>query len=406
VKERLGMSIRTFQQRVSLERKFWRFEELGPACFRGEISPAKANLVAKIAVGASEEEWIERARQVTLRELRAEVEGDIRVIQGTVCGHESQCPLPPPLPGVQMFSTSGGTEGQDPGKEPGTEPALDPQLSAKTGGPEPDLAGNPGSDAVPTSFPTQSTSMGKKQTDDRGNYSEHWVTIGFWGEPQLEDLWASALRMCRRMVKKEWEARTEKLRQAWKELKAQQEKERQRRWRAKLRRRAKKLKKGQDLYASYEHWRAAQDWDKHRDRQREREEYEELFTCPYFEDWQCANLILDHFLAVWPEEKPGELTLQREVYERDGWRCTVPGCTCTGPLNPHHIELRSQGGSDEKKNLTSVCFFHHIDFIHTGKIRVTGEAPDNLIWEIGIQDDGTPLYVYHGDVLVEASALL
>ena len=208
---------------------------------------------------------------------------------------------------------------------------------------------------------------------------------------------AAALEMCRRLAKNVWEAHTVELRKAWEKQKAKAEKQRKRRRRGKLSRRAKRLKKGQPLYASHLHQQAANDWDRLPDRRT----FEEVHPCPDLDDWQCADVIIDHFMSVWPGEKTGKLKEQYAIYERDGWRCAVPGCTCTGPLNAHHIKLRSQGGSDEPSNLITVCFFHHIEFIHNARIRVKGRAPDELIWELGIQDDGTPLYVYHGDVLVE-----
>jgi hypothetical protein len=67
------------------------------------------------------------------------------------------------------------------------------------------------------------------------------------------------------------------------------------------------------------------------------------------------------------------------VLERDGWKCTYPGCGARASLHVHHIVFRSRGGSDDPWNLTVVCNFHH-NLIHTEKIAVRGRAPATLEW--------------------------
>jgi len=47
------------------------------------------------------------------------------------------------------------------------------------------------------------------------------------------------------------------------------------------------------------------------------------------------------------------------VFERDGYRCTVPGCTSQRNLHAHHVLFRSAGGSDDLANLTTLCAAHH-----------------------------------------------
>jgi hypothetical protein len=70
------------------------------------------------------------------------------------------------------------------------------------------------------------------------------------------------------------------------------------------------------------------------------------------------------------------------LLERDGWRCSVPGCSAHGPLHLHHIVFRAHGGGDEAENLTSMCNLHHLA-LHDGWIRCVGRAPDGLYWELG-----------------------
>jgi hypothetical protein len=33
-------------------------------------------------------------------------------------------------------------------------------------------------------------------------------------------------------------------------------------------------------------------------------------------------------------------------------------------------------------NLTSLCVAHHLRGVHKGRIRVTGKAPDQLVWMV------------------------
>ena len=41
----------------------------------------------------------------------------------------------------------------------------------------------------------------------------------------------------------------------------------------------------------------------------------------------------------------------------------IPSVRCVGPLDPHHIRRRGQGGPDSLDNLVSLCRAHH-DWTH------------------------------------------
>lgn len=71
-------------------------------------------------------------------------------------------------------------------------------------------------------------------------------------------------------------------------------------------------------------------------------------------------------------------TLRRKVMERDGNRCTVPGCRNSRFLEIHHIHPFRKSGKNKAKNLTTICSRCHSD-IHEGKLSVEGEAP-LLVW--------------------------
>jgi len=80
--------------------------------------------------------------------------------------------------------------------------------------------------------------------------------------------------------------------------------------------------------------------------------------------------------------------------ERDGWRCQAPGCFSRRNLHAHHVVFRSRGGGDDDDNRTTICWSCHLHGVHEGRIKVTGEAPSALSWEVGCRRDGPPLRVY------------
>jgi 5-methylcytosine-specific restriction endonuclease McrA len=73
-----------------------------------------------------------------------------------------------------------------------------------------------------------------------------------------------------------------------------------------------------------------------------------------------------------------------EIFARDGFRCTSPGCRSRRNLQAHHIAFRSRGGSDDPSNLTTLCAACHQFALHTAQtLRVRGRAPHRLVWEMG-----------------------
>ncbi len=107
--------------------------------------------------------------------------------------------------------------------------------------------------------------------------------------------------------------------------------------------------------------------------------------------------MLDHALRSWDVTDPWlRRRMKREyaVFERDGWRCTVPGCSSRRNLHAHHIVFRSAGGGDEAENQTSLCAFHHLRGVHAGTVRVQGTAPGALWFELGVRAGRAPLARY------------
>jgi len=119
---------------------------------------------------------------------------------------------------------------------------------------------------------------------------------------------------------------------------------------------------------------------------------------------ECLYVLCLVFLRQTGQEDSGQSRVRRQALERAGYRCEVPGCACRTNLHVHHIQRRSQGGSDELENLAVACAAHHLRHLHGGTMLVEGADPGTRIWEIGLQE-GEPWRVYCDDRLVDGEAL-
>jgi hypothetical protein len=106
---------------------------------------------------------------------------------------------------------------------------------------------------------------------------------------------------------------------------------------------------------------------------------------------EAVRFMFEHFHDVWDETR---VPRRHAVFARDGWRCTVPGCSSYRNLQDHHIVYRSQGGSDDLSNRTTLCAWHHLRGEHEGRIRVTGTAPEGLHFELGLREGQPSLASY------------
>lgn len=104
--------------------------------------------------------------------------------------------------------------------------------------------------------------------------------------------------------------------------------------------------------------------------------------------------MLAHVLDVWTD-----VPRHRDpVFEREGWRCAVPGCSSRSALHDHHVKFRSRGGSNRLENRVAVCVWHHQLGIHgDGSVVVHGYAPDRLFWQLGCKAGRQPLLRLEGD---------
>ena len=71
---------------------------------------------------------------------------------------------------------------------------------------------------------------------------------------------------------------------------------------------------------------------------------------------------------------------RRKVAVRDRFTCCYPGCTATRFVEEHHIVHREHGGDHALSNLCLLCDSHHAAH-HEGLIRISGRAPDRLVFE-------------------------
>ncbi len=108
---------------------------------------------------------------------------------------------------------------------------------------------------------------------------------------------------------------------------------------------------------------------------------------------EALDAMLEHAFEAWTSDTGKEMRAAHRVFARDGWRCTVPGCSSYRELHDHHIRFRSAGGTDAESNRTTLCAWHHLRAVHAGpaRLRLRGRAPRHLRFELGLrQKRGAP----------------
>lgn len=97
-------------------------------------------------------------------------------------------------------------------------------------------------------------------------------------------------------------------------------------------------------------------------------------------DKSFVEFMLDSVWEVWgPRFK--RTRAYEHIYVRDRCRCSNPVCS-RRTLGPHHLVYRSQGGTDDDENLTTLCPVCHLHGVHEGRIRVSPPA-SNMRWVLG-----------------------
>ena len=110
-------------------------------------------------------------------------------------------------------------------------------------------------------------------------------------------------------------------------------------------------------------------------------------------DWRAFERLIDHARAEWLAQPRH----RDPIFERDGWRCTVPACTSRCNLHDHHIQWRSRGGNNAQDNRSTVCAGHHLHGIHAGFIATSGHAPHAIHWQLGVARGRPPFLELLGD---------
>jgi len=120
-------------------------------------------------------------------------------------------------------------------------------------------------------------------------------------------------------------------------------------------------------------------------------------------EWECVEHVLEAFVAAWSVRKTAAWQRRYRIFERDGWRCRVPGCSSRANLQVHHVVFRSNGGGEDDGNLATLCATHHLRGIHQGRLRCHA-LPDGLLaWEFAPDPVDGPLLRYVEDVSWEAA---
>jgi len=89
-----------------------------------------------------------------------------------------------------------------------------------------------------------------------------------------------------------------------------------------------------------------------------------------------ADLCPDRAAPLGPAAKNRHVPedVRRTVEARDGFRCRVPGCTSSGPLEISHLQPYRDGAPMDPRVLAQHCSVHN-RLIESGKLTITGYAP-------------------------------
>jgi hypothetical protein len=107
-----------------------------------------------------------------------------------------------------------------------------------------------------------------------------------------------------------------------------------------------------------------------------------------------AILLTEYLLNVKAHHKAAH---NNRVFERDGYKCQVLGCSNRRNIHSHHLEFRSHGGCDAQHNRLSLCAAHHLWILHIlHGLKIEGTAPNELTFTFGPNSgpEGQPFMVY------------
>lgn len=77
---------------------------------------------------------------------------------------------------------------------------------------------------------------------------------------------------------------------------------------------------------------------------------------------------------------------RRACFDRDGWRCQMPGCSVAWPLEAHHVVPLAAGGAEyDVDNCLTLCSAHHVE-MHRERLDAQRQAWADFVAEL--MDDG------------------
>lgn len=436
-REVLGVAGRTAQAMARLSRELGARPLLAAAVRRGEVTPRKAEVVLGVALGREEAEWVERARRFTVRELAADAGGQAepeaweRVVAAaspeTVARFEEAMELAGRLLGPtsqrwerlevlcqEFLGAHRGPGWDEPPACDAAKDSLQEALERETRrwaaleAVEPVPAPEVGDDLAPRVIDARLRELAemRRRWDDLVGQLAHavrekalWSDLGF---ASFEHYCTERLGLSARTVEQRtWLEgrlrRMPRLREALQSGRVSYEKAR--------------------IVAGVADERSLDGWIRRAERatciglHRDATTHEVRQTCARGQVavrvprhvafllqeafWaarravgmdltadQCLYWLADHFLGTWEESPEVQVAPGRWVIERDHRYCQVPGCS-RGAEHVHHVVFRSRGGGDDPENLVSLCVAHHLHGVHRGWVRVSGQAPDRLTWELG-----------------------
>jgi hypothetical protein len=92
----------------------------------------------------------------------------------------------------------------------------------------------------------------------------------------------------------------------------------------------------------------------------------------------CDAIVADDELGTRATSKIPSST-RRRVFERDEFRCRLPGCRSSRNLDIHHVKHQADGVDHRTGNLALVCGGHH-KLHHDGVIDISGDADGELVF--------------------------
>jgi len=114
---------------------------------------------------------------------------------------------------------------------------------------------------------------------------------------------------------------------------------------------------------------------------------------------EFVSFLCRQLWAVWLPML-GESDKWEHIYARDGYKCACPVCD-KRDVTLHHLRYQSHGGGHEPSNVLSICYWHHLEGEHAGRLKVRGPA-SRPTWELGRRGEPPLMRVVGRELLASA----